>query len=43
MREIWIGNLPPNVNEEQVKQVARYFGEVEHMDLHNKVIFSLSA
>jgi len=36
VREIWIGNLPPNITEEHVRQAAEMFGEVENVDLHNK-------
>ena len=37
VREIWIGNLPPNITEEHVRQASEMFGEVENVDLHNKV------
>lgn len=42
VREIWIGNLPPTITEKQVRQTSELFGEVENVDLHNKVLFLLA-
>lgn len=39
VRELWLGNLPENLNEKKLKNVVDMFGEVENIEYYQKVKF----
>ena len=38
VRELWIGNLPENLQDKKLSNTVEMFGEVENIEFYNKVV-----